>query len=118
MAKELPLTIVAMLNLMEAGDGRVKAIHNAARVGTTVCQLAMTARKLDHWPTQAEYAADWKISDRKAQLEWALFRRAFPGEESPDRVAEWLNNQIGRRVEKETSALTAPAPPDLVPAGI
>jgi hypothetical protein len=114
MAKELPLVAVAMVNLIESGDSRIKALKNAGAVGTTVCSLAIAARKLDHWPTQTEYAAYWKISERKAQQEWALFRRAFPGEESPDRIARWLHNELGRRVEEKTAPLTVPAPPDLV----
>lgn len=111
MARDLPLVAVATINFMEDGDSRLKAIKNAGAVGTTVVGLALTARKMDHWPTQAEYAADWKISERKAQQEWALFRRAFPGEESPDRIAKWLVTEMGRRIEERSAPLTAPAPP-------
>jgi hypothetical protein len=102
-----------MTNLIEAGDNRMKALKNAANIVTTVCALAMTARALDHWPTQTEYAAYWKISERKAQEEWALFRRAFPREDSPDRIAQWVYAQVGRRIEEKTAPLWVPAPPSL-----
>jgi hypothetical protein len=111
-----PLVIVAMENLIDAGDSRLSALKNAAIVGANVCALGITARALEHWPTQAEYAAYWKISDRKAQQEWALFRRAFPGEDSPDRIARWVYTEVGRRVEEKTAPLWVPAPPRLQPA--
>lgn len=116
MAKPKPLALVALENLIEGGDNQLKAMKNAGAACATVCSLAIIARKLDHWPTQVEYAAYFNISERKAQQEWALFRRAFPGEDSPDRIARWVHNEVGRRVEKNTAPLTVPAPPDLAHA--
>ncbi len=68
---------------------------------TTVVSLAICAQMRDEgdgWPTQAEYAAWWKISERQAQREWELFKRAFPGEESPDRIAQLMVANYGRRL--------------------
>ena len=107
------LAFVAMTNLIEAGDTKPKALINAAKVCSVVCSLAIAGRHSDHWPSQVEYAAYWKMSERKAQQEWALFRRAFPGEDSPDRIARWVANEVGTRVEAHTAALTVPAPPEL-----
>jgi hypothetical protein len=113
MALQNSLIVVAMTNLLADGDSRIKAMKGAATTCATVCTLALLGRLLDHWPTQADYADYCEISERKAQQEWALFRRAFPGEESPDRIARWLSTEVGRRIEDKTAPLTVPAPPDL-----
>jgi hypothetical protein len=113
--KAPPLAAVALLNLEAAGDKKLKAMKHAADAVEPVWALAYARHKLDHWPTQAEYAAFWKISDRKAQHEWAAFRRAFPGEETPLRIAKLFYAEVGRRVEDHSTALST-AVPELVPA--
>lgn len=113
MAKNQSLAAVALINLINAGESKPRATLQAAQACATAITLAIAARELDHWPTQAEYAANTGISERKAQKEWALFRRAFPGEDSPERIARWLYSEVGRRIEEKTAALTVPAPPDL-----
>ncbi len=81
-------------------------------VGGYVLQGACT-HKIGHYPTQLEYANYWDITDRTAQREWALFRRAFPQEESPERLARWVLSEMSGRIENESSALSVSAPPDL-----
>jgi hypothetical protein len=115
MAKQqLPLAAVAVVNLRATGMRTVPAIHNAARVVATIWQIAYTAYKLEHYPTQAEYADEWKVSERSVQREWALFKQAFPTEESPERLSRWMLSEINRRIEDSSTALTVAAPPDLV----
>jgi hypothetical protein len=110
---DLPLVALAAAGLRQAGDGKVRYMTNAARVMTLLWQLAYCAHQLEHYPTQAEYAEYWKITDRTAQREWALFRRAFPEEESPERLAQWLRAEMSKRIDQHTSALAVAAPPDL-----
>jgi hypothetical protein len=117
MAKErhLSLTAIAYLNLVNSGEGHLKAVHHAARACAPVAALAMARAELGHWPTQAEYAEHWEISERQAQLEWAAFRRAFPGEQTPERYAKELYSAFAPRLDR-SMVMTAPAPRDLQPA--
>lgn len=116
MARQLPLTAIAFLNLQAAGEGKLRSYKHAAEACEPIWLLAYARHKLDHWPTQAEYAAFWKISERSAQREWALFRRGFPTEESPERLARWLYSEVAARIEDRSTALSVIAPRDLQPA--
>ena len=75
-------------------SGQLKATKKAAEAVATLACLAIAAEKGGAadggWPTQAEYAAYWKLSERQAQREWQLVKRAFPGEDGPDRLAKAL----------------------------
>lgn len=111
---------VAATNLILQGDGKLKSLTTAGRIGSILAQLIVCARNYDGdgWPTQADYAAYWKITDRTAQREWALFRRAFPGEDGPDRIAQAIVHQQGARrvAENPASVMSLPAPPALTAA--
>jgi len=115
-ARDLPLTAVAFLNLQHAGVGRLKAMRRSADACATIWAFAYVKHKTDTWPTQAEYADYWRISERSAQREWAVFREAFPGEDSPERLARWMLSEMSARIEDQSSALTVTAPADLIPA--
>ena len=121
-ARQATLADVAIANLRpQYGTGRLatlKAMKKAADAIAVAACLAIAAEKGagrdGDWPTQAEYAAWWKMTDRHAQREWQLFRRAFPGEEGPERLAKWLLTEYGRRLAEgdqgnPSVALTAPA---------
>ena len=112
----MPAADTCPLNLQRAGVGRLKAIRRSADACATVWAFAYEKHKTDVWPTQAEYADYWRISERSAQREWAVFREAFPGEDSPERLARWLLSEVSSHIEDQSSALTVTAPPDLVPA--
>ena len=118
MARQLPLTAIAYLNLQAAGEKRIKAMRHAADACATIWALAYANYKLDlgRWPTQAEYAEYWNISERSAQREWANFRNAFPTEEDPEGLARWFTSEVAARIEDRSTALTVTAPPELVPA--
>jgi hypothetical protein len=117
MARRQPvLADVAVHNLMEGGTGRLKANLTAAQALTTVWRLAYAAHKLGDWPTQAEYAEHWEINDRTAQRHWATFRAAFPEEEDPQRLAEWVLSHASARIEEPSCALTVAAPPPALAA--
>jgi hypothetical protein len=101
------LAEVAFLNLRaEYGgglSGTLKATKKSAEAVATFAALSMAAvngASEDGWPTQAEYAAYWKITERQAQREWALVRRAFPSEDSPDRIARQLANDHRARLSR------------------
>lgn len=104
--REQTLAEVAFLNLRSGyGNGlggTLKASKKASEALTTAACLAIAAHRGaaadGGWPSQAEYAIYWKISERQAQREWAVFKQAFPGEESPDRLAKLLVNEYRARV--------------------
>lgn len=112
------LAEVAITNLVNDGVSPLKAGIKMGRVMATVWALAVAAESLGDWPSQVEYAAYWKVSERSAQREWEAFREAFPGEESPDRLARHLRSQvIGSRLKSEPAAAYGlPFPQDLVAA--
>ena len=105
----------------EYGDGlagTLKATKKASEAVTTAACLAIAASKgagRDGWPTQAEYASWWRISERQAQREWQLFKLAFPTEhDGPDRIARWLLAEYASRLAKgergdPSVALSAPS---------
>lgn len=103
---ELTVGEVAFLNLRPRyGDGMLgtlKATKKAAEAVAVPACLAIASLKGaaadGTWPTQAEYAAWWKQSERQAQREWALFKEAFPGQESPDAMAKVMAAEIGGRL--------------------
>ena len=101
---------IAFLNLRNGeGYGTVQAMKKAAEACTTIACLAIAAIKSpeDGFPTQLDYAAYWKLSERTAQREWALFKKAFPGEESPERLARWLASEYAARLSKREDASVA-----------
>jgi hypothetical protein len=90
---------VAFVNLQAKGYGRIRAMKKAAEALTTVSCLAIAASRSENgFPTQAEYAAYWKQTDRSAQRDWERFREAFPGEKGPERLARWLVSEYGKRL--------------------
>lgn len=99
------LVDVAVANLRAAGSNPAKASVQAAKALSTVWALAITAEKLDHWPTQADYAEYWRIPERTAQREWAAVRAAFPTEQTPDRLAQRVRATVaGQRLAETPSA--------------
>lgn len=110
MKKPLPLAAVVTQKFIEnEGMSLMRATVNAGKVCTTIVALAIAARDVGHWPTQAEYADYWKQSLRSAQREWALFHRAFPEEKSPDRIAQRLFAEMSARLDDPKTPLAMPA---------
>lgn len=91
----------------------LRVIRDASDVCADLWALAYCAVELGHWPTQAEYAAFWQITDRTAQRQWARFRLAFPGEESPDRVGRLIRDEVDRRIQDSSKVAALPAAPFL-----
>lgn len=118
---------VGAVNLLAAsGDpgmrSQLAAVKHGAEAATTIACLAIAAANGagtdDGWPTQAEYAAYWKLNQRRAEREWALVRRAFPGEAGPDRLAKLLVADFSARLRSEgpSAALSLPFPGDVAVA--
>jgi hypothetical protein len=88
-------------------------MRGAADALATAGALAIAAaRSANGFPTQAEYAAYWKQSERSAQREWERFRKAFPSEEGPERLARLLVAEYSRRLaerEDPSVAFSLPA---------
>jgi hypothetical protein len=111
------LAEIAYLQLREAGYGRVEATKRAADVLTTAACLAIAfesgAGVDGAWPTQREYAAYWKRTDRSAQREWAEFRKAFPGSDGPDALAKELHALYRHQLRDVGPGVVLSAPGDL-----
>lgn len=110
------LAEVAVTNLRNSGVGPIASVKKASDALGTAVALAIAALRGaatdGGWPTQAEYATYWKITERTAQREWALFRQAFPNETSPDRLARWLTVEYRRRLEQGDTSLVLSLPAD------
>lgn len=114
--KQQTLVEVAFVNLRgEFGGGlggTLKASKKASEVLTTAACLAIAAHRGaasdGDWPTQADYARYWKISERQAQREWAVFKQAFG--ESPDRLAKHLTTEYRSRVASEDPSFVFSVP--------
>lgn len=92
---------VAFRNLQAKGYGRIRAMKKASEALTTVSCLAIAASRSENgFPTQAEYAAYWKQTERSAQRDWERFREAFPGEKGPERLARALVAEYSRRLSE------------------
>ncbi|WP_249009664.1 hypothetical protein [Conexibacter sp. DBS9H8] len=132
MAKPLkqPRTLaeVAFWNLLaarqEAGEdtgllAQAKLLKQAAAATATVAALAIAdadGAGANGWPTQVEFAAYWKVTERHAQNEWAQFRRAFPTEESPDRLAKLIRDNYRAKLAARRIDVAASLPAE--PFGI
>lgn len=98
-----------MLELVQAQTG---SLRKTFRVGKVISQWAIVRQDLGRRPFVHEYADWWKVSERTAWREMALFAEAFPHEDGPDRLAEWVLDHADGEVD-EGSALSGP-PPGLV----
>lgn len=104
------------MNLIRSGMGQVKAVTKAASVVADLWEWARAADELQHWPSQVEYAAYAKITDRQVRRRLDAFRAAFPGEQSPQRLAMWLHENHLSRLDRAAQVLSLAAPPDLTAA--
>lgn len=116
--RQQTLAEVAYVNLrLEFGEGlggTLKASKKASEALTTAACLAIAAHRGaaedGGWPSQAEYARYWKISERQAQREWAVFKQAFPREDSPERLAKILMTEYRSRVASDDPSFVFSVP--------
>ena len=78
--------------LQEFAAKNVGAIKSA-RVIAFVLSWGIAAEAVGHPLTLEEYADWWKDSRSTAFREQALFREAFPGEKTPQRIVELLSER-------------------------
>jgi|SRR5579884_3010398 len=122
-SSELTLVQVAYARARQSGAGTLKAYKLASdAVQLPVC-LAIAqvkgAAADGGWPTQAEYARFWGLTDRTAQREWARYREVFGPDARPEELARQLVAEYGRRLaegERGNPALVMSAPASLLPA--
>lgn len=116
------LAEIAAVNLAAAEGGgaiaQVKAVVKGAQVVSFLWTWAYTMRKLGRPPTRAEQAAEWKQSEREVYRDIALFRKAFPTEDDPTRLAEWMNRRGDETVKRAADALRLLAPSFVIRAGM
>lgn len=111
MSPRQPRTLaeVAIANLRGDGMSTVKATVKAAEACTTIWAWGLAARELGRWPEVAEYSAYWRQTERTSYRELAVFRRAFPTERTPQRLAGVLDDQAEAWLERRGAVLSAPA---------
>jgi hypothetical protein len=108
---------IAVINLLATGEPQWKAALKASRVAIFLWSVARYYEEHGAWPTQADYASEWKLSERTARRDWATFREVFPSESSPERLAEWVVLQrAAGRAQTAASAGGLEAPPHLTAA--
>lgn len=91
--------------LLEAVYEQTGSMRDTVKIGMTLTCWAVVRQDLGRAPLVREYADWWKVSERTAWREMALFTKAFPGEENPDRLAQLvLANANGRRLQKRDAA--------------
>jgi len=114
--RQITLAEVATQNLRAQGYGAMRAMKGAADALATAGCLAIVAAKSDNgFPTQAGYATYWKQSERSAQREWERFRKAFPGEDGPERLARAIVAEYSRRLaEREDPSMAYSLPATLL----
>jgi hypothetical protein len=124
MARHPTLVTAAIANLLAHSDdyktgsrwprarAQLRATKEAGEVVGFVWSVAYAHKELalDHWITQAEYAAFAQIDERTAQRHWERFRRAFPSEQSPERIARWILSEMPDRIDDAASATLVTAP--------
>lgn len=116
------LAQVAYIRAREAGFGTLKAYKVASDALQLPICLAIAqvkgAAADGGWPTQSEYARFWKMTDRTAQREWALYRQVFGPDAKPEDLARQLVAEYGRRLEKDEAgpSLVMSAPASLLAA--
>jgi hypothetical protein len=71
---------------LEARVGRT----GAARIGAFLQEWDSAADDLEHEPSILEYAEYWRMPVDQAREDLMLFRRAFPGEETPSKLLRKL----------------------------
>lgn len=110
MAKRRPPR--TLLEVIYAQTGSLRATY---RVGTLIQQWAICRRDLGRRPEVAEYASWWHLSERAAYYSLSDFRKAFPDEDGPDRIALSLLDRADELVENVAGILSLP-PGELSPA--
>ena len=103
------LAEVAIANLRGDGMSTLKATVKAAEACTTIWTWAITAHELGRWPEVTEHARHWRQTERTSYRELALFRRAFPTEHTPQRLAGVLDAQVADWLDRQGVVLSAPA---------
>jgi hypothetical protein len=112
------LSIVLLQETQRAGrrlsvGEKLKAAKTASDVVGFVVELAIAhangAGSDGDWPTQLEYAAYWKITDRTAQRRWKLYREVMRDaglSEDPYVLAKALFAEYSRRLADADASVT------------
>lgn len=105
------LAAIAVATLIESGLKPRRAYWHAAQVVADLREWALAAEATEdgHWPSQVEYARFAKISDRQVRRRLEDFHAAFPGEQSPQRLGEWL---LSKRAANHPGRALSIAAPD------
>jgi hypothetical protein len=70
----------------------------------------------DEWPTQIEYAEFWKVTERTARRQWALYRTVFGPDADPYVLAKLMYAEYSARIRKRDFTVAFQAPASLLAA--
>jgi hypothetical protein len=107
---------VAMRNLVNSGMKKPLAAVAAGKALAVLWKFLVAGQSLNHWPTQHEYADYWNETRRTAERDWERFRRAFPTQQSPRKLAELVRAQRPAQIPDDdvTPVAGFPAPEGLL----
>ena len=94
----------------------MRATKLAAAAVSLPVQLAIATEQgagADGWPTQLEYAAWWKTSERSAQREWATFRKVFGPDADPYELAQLIAANYRTRLRDQDVSVAYDVPAEL-----
>lgn len=84
-------------------------MKDAIKVATFIVQWGTVSRKLGREPTGDEYCEDWLVSRATYFRALQLFHNVWPDDRTPQRVWEWVEDQVpaGQSVEESALAVWA-----------
>ena len=90
-------------------------IRNAVKIVTLLVQWGVVARRKGREPTIAEYMVYWKESQATYYRDFAVFRKVWPDDKSPQRRWSWVeaNCKLPMKIDVEMAAarlLAGPVP--------
>ncbi len=76
-------------------------MRDAVKVGSFIVAWGAVVRKLDREPTYQEYCDFWGSSRASYYRERLLLRKVWPKDENPQRVWQWVEDQIPVKATKQ-----------------
>jgi hypothetical protein len=91
-----------------------KAAADAVALPVAIAIAYEAGAGADGWPSQLEYAAWWKVSERSAQREWATFRRVFGESVDPYELAQAIYANYRSRLRQQDVSVAYDLPSALL----
>jgi hypothetical protein len=110
--RPFPTTTLGELAYLNLRDqmGAMRAALQAARIGSCLLAMAQTADKLGHWPTRAEYAAEWRVTERQVTRDWSAVKAGLGVHPTDQQLADWIQARRHEGVTNSKQLEAQPAP--------